>query len=266
MTASLACLNSAKSALSVTVGNASGHGRLEEPAIAVHLLDGDLGVNLRRVLQVRPRVRKRRGHRLLARDQLPQAIFGRRKVALDHDVGRAREAAAVRIGIDGPTAARLRATTAARRSRAAAARDRAASPAAATPRRSRGHTPAELLRRGDGVIDGLARVVVEPIVVFVDAEIGRPCRLAVDRHLRGTARETSSNAALPDGTLAGGGCGVDDAHDVAHRIATSKVMRRRWLMFICVLNRYYLGMIRIVISRHQRTYKPSNVLGDPGVS
>ena len=78
------------------------HSRLEKSAIAVHLLDGDLGVDAGRILEIRSRLCKRRGHRLLARDQLPQAFFGWRKIALDHDVGRARQAAAVAVGIEGP--------------------------------------------------------------------------------------------------------------------------------------------------------------------
>ena len=48
------------------------------------------------------RLGQRGGHRLLARDQLAQALVGRRKIALDHDVGRARQTAAVAVGIEGP--------------------------------------------------------------------------------------------------------------------------------------------------------------------
>ena len=40
-------------------------------------------------------------------------------------------------------------------------------------------TCAELTRRCDRIIDGLARIVVETIVVLVDAEIGSPRRLAL---------------------------------------------------------------------------------------
>ena len=117
MTASLACLNSASSALSVTVGEGRGDGGLEEVAVAVDLLDGDLGVDPRRIVEVLARLGERRRHRLLARDQLPQALLGRRERALDHDVGGVGQAAAVAVGIAAPTAARRRASACASRSR-----------------------------------------------------------------------------------------------------------------------------------------------------
>ena len=80
-------------------GKRRGHSGLEEPAIAVHLLDGDLGVDTRRILEILARLGKRCGHRLLARDQLPQALVRRRELPLDHDVGGAGQAAAVAVGI-----------------------------------------------------------------------------------------------------------------------------------------------------------------------
>ena len=43
-----------------------------------------------------------RRHRLLAGNQLTQALLGRRKIAFDHDVGGARQAAAVTVGVCRP--------------------------------------------------------------------------------------------------------------------------------------------------------------------
>ena len=103
MTASLACLNSASSALSVTVGKASATAVLEEVAVAVDLLDGDLGVDPRRIVEVLARLGERCRHRLFARDELPQPVLGRRERAFDHQVGRVRQAAAVVVRIRLPT-------------------------------------------------------------------------------------------------------------------------------------------------------------------
>ena len=79
MTASLACLELGEQRLVLDLGEGRGDGRLEEAAVAVDLLDGDLGVDPRRVLEVLARLGERRRHRLLARDQLPQPLLGRRE-------------------------------------------------------------------------------------------------------------------------------------------------------------------------------------------
>ena len=102
MTASLACLNSASSALSLTSGKADGDGRLEEVPVAVDLLDGDLGGDPRRIVEVLARLGQRRGHGLFARDEQPQPLVGRRVGPLDHQVGGVGDAAAVAVRIPGP--------------------------------------------------------------------------------------------------------------------------------------------------------------------
>ena len=102
MTASFDCLKSARSALSVTVGKAADYGGLEEVAVAVDLLDGDLGVDLRRIVEVLPCFGEHCGHRFLPRDQVSQSFLGWCERALDHDVGGVGNTAAVGIGIARP--------------------------------------------------------------------------------------------------------------------------------------------------------------------
>ena len=99
MTASFACLNSASERLVGHGGEGRGDRGLEEVAVAVDLLDGDLGVDARRVVEVLARLGERRRHRLLARDQVAQPLLGRRERALDHQVGGVGQAAAVAVGI-----------------------------------------------------------------------------------------------------------------------------------------------------------------------
>ena len=74
----------------------------EEVAIAVDLLDRDLGVDTRRVVQVLACFGERGGHGLLARNQAAQALLGGRERALDHQVGGVGEATAVAVRIPRP--------------------------------------------------------------------------------------------------------------------------------------------------------------------
>ena len=74
----------------------------EEVAVAVDLLDRDLGVDSRRVVQVLACLGERGGHGLLARNQAAQALLRGRERALDHEVGRVGKAAAVAVRIPRP--------------------------------------------------------------------------------------------------------------------------------------------------------------------
>ena len=174
--------------LVLDLGEGLGHGRLEEPLAAVHLFDRDLGGDPRRVLEVLARLGQRRGHGLFAGDEQPQPFVGRRVGPLDHQVGGVGDAAAVDVGIprpgaddverqdpriDGPQ--QLLAIELVRR----------------IQRRGvdRLDPLPEAARRRDGVGDRLPRVVVQLVVVLVDAEIRRLRRLAAIQILEILARE-----------------------------------------------------------------------------
>ena len=76
--------------------------RPEEVTVAVDLLDCDLGVDPRRIVEVLARLGERGGHGLLPRDQLTQALVRRRERPLDHDVGGVGQTAAVAVRITRP--------------------------------------------------------------------------------------------------------------------------------------------------------------------
>ena len=63
--------------------------------IAVDLLDPDLSVDPRRIVEVLARLGERGGHGVLSCDELPQALVWRRKRPLDHDVGGVGQTAAL---------------------------------------------------------------------------------------------------------------------------------------------------------------------------
>ena len=89
------------------VGERRRHDLREKADVAVHLLDRDVGVDRRRVVQVLPALLQGFQHQPLARDERLQPHLRRREAALDHDVGRARDAAAVDVRVLGPRANHL---------------------------------------------------------------------------------------------------------------------------------------------------------------
>ena len=88
----------------MTSANAAVTSSLEEADVAVDLFDRDLGEDARRVVEVLAALVQDRRHLRFAGDQRLQPVGRRRELPLHDHVGRARDAAAVDVGVLRPLA------------------------------------------------------------------------------------------------------------------------------------------------------------------
>ena len=151
---------------------------LEEPDVAVDLLDRDLGVDPRRRPEIFARLEEHTRHLLLARNQGGEALRRGRVIALHDHVRRVGDRAAVRIGILRPLPDAIECEHA----RVERALQLLAIELSAGGQRrgiDRRELRAELLQRLRFGVDRGFRRIFELGIVLVEAEVGRRARMAL---------------------------------------------------------------------------------------
>ncbi len=93
MTAALVLCELGDGALILRVTESLGHVILEEADDVGELLEGDFGVDARRIFEVLTRFNEDRGHLFFAGDERAQAVVGRSELALHQHEGAIGDAA-----------------------------------------------------------------------------------------------------------------------------------------------------------------------------